>query len=304
MNATVYQAPPGLLADLLAELPEPLDLDGTPGLREPLVLVPGPPQPAAWTQNVWLEPEFLPIASISDAARKLKAIQRNWALCPTAHHRRAALIQEALPKVSARPLRFGDPAPTAPMGAWTLWDEHTVLASPRCTSPFPGGEAHFEEDREGPPSRAYLKLWELFTLTGRKPAPGDLCLDLGACPGGWSFVLAGLGARVFAIDKAPLDERVSRLPNVESCRGSAFGLDPRRAGAVDWVFSDVICYPQRLYEHVRRWLDLGSCRNFACTVKFQGVTDTRALAAFKAVPGASLRHLWHNKHELTWTLSR
>lgn len=304
MNATAYQAAPGLLADLLAELPAPLDLDGTPAVREPLVLVPGPPLAAAWAQNVWHEPEFLPIASISDAARKLKAIQRNWALCPTALHRRAALIQEALPRVSARPLRFGDPAPDAPLGAWTLWDEHTVLAAPRCSSPFPGGEARFEEDREGPPSRAYLKLWELFTLTGRRPAPGELCLDLGACPGGWSFVLAGLGAKVFAIDKAPLDERVARLPNVETCQGSAFGLDPRLAGAVDWVFSDVICYPARLYEHIQRWLTLGQCRNFVCTVKFQGETDTAALNAFKAVPGSTLRHLWHNKHELTWTLSR
>ena len=77
--------------------------------------------------------------------------------CP---HRRATLIPEQLPKVSAKPLVFGTPAPAAPLGSWTLLDSGTVLAAPYCTSPFPNGEVDFVEDRAGPPSRAYLKLWE------------------------------------------------------------------------------------------------------------------------------------------------
>lgn len=292
----VYQAAPGFLAELLAELPPGAEV------REPLVLVrEGAPETIpAWAANVWLEPAFIPIASIGDAAKKLKVLQRNWALCPTLHHRRAALIAEKLPKVSARPLTFGQPAPASPLGSWTLWDERTLLASPRCTSPFANGDIQFVEDREGPPSRAYLKLWEVFTRLGVRPAPGELCLDLGASPGGWTFVLANLGARVFAVDKAPLDPRLERLPNVETCIGSAFGLDPRHAGAVDWLFSDVICYPERLLGYVTRWLELGSCRNFVCTVKLQGPGIPEALAGFRAIPGSSLTHLCHNKHELTW----
>ncbi len=296
MGLAVYQAAPGFLAELLAGLPTPEEV------REPLALVRGevPATLPAWAQNVWLEPVFIPIESIGDAAKKLKAIQRNWALCPTRHHRRAALIEEKLPRVSAKPLVFGRAAPSAPLGAWTLWEENLLLASPRCSSPFPNGEIRFEEDREGPPSRAYLKLWETFTRIGVRPGPGELCLDLGASPGGWTFVLAGLGARVFAIDKAPLDPRLERLPNVETCRGSAFGLDPRHAGAVDWLFSDVICYPERLLGYVRRWLELGSCRNFVCTVKLQGPGAPEALQGFADIPGSSLTHLCHNKHELTW----
>src|SRR5262245_65962394 len=99
------------------------------------------------------------IASIGDAANKLRAIQRNWALYSAAHHRRAALILEKLPKVSAKPLRFGDPVPAAPLGSWTLLDPATVLAAPRCSSAFPNGEVQFVEDRTAPPSRAYLNLW-------------------------------------------------------------------------------------------------------------------------------------------------
>ena len=36
--------------------------------------------PIAWIANVWHEPQRLEIASIGDAANKLRAIQRNWAL--------------------------------------------------------------------------------------------------------------------------------------------------------------------------------------------------------------------------------
>src|SRR5262245_43807736 len=104
----------------------------------------------------------LPIASIGDAAKKLRAIQRNWALYSHAHHRRAALIAAKLPKVSAKPLVFGALAPSAPLGSWTLIAADTLLAAPACSSPFSNGEVNFVEDRTAP-SRAYLKLWELFT---------------------------------------------------------------------------------------------------------------------------------------------
>ena len=260
----------------------------------------GPPIPAAWAQNIWLDPRPIEIASIGDAARKLRAIQRNWAVYAPLHHRRAMLIQAQLPKVSAKPLVFGEPPPTAPLGSWTMLDPNTLLASPRCTSPFPNGEARFVEDRTGPPSRAYLKLWEALTLIGRRPQPGDICLDLGSSPGGWSWALQRMGARVISVDKAPLAPEIARLPGIEHRFESAFALDPRRVGPVDWLFSDVVCYPARLFALVERWLAAGTCRNFVCTVKFQAATDHDAARRFAAIPGSSLRHLFHNKHELTW----
>ena len=39
------------------------------------------------------------------------------------------LIQKQLPKVSARPFVFGTPAPTAPLGSWTLLDAGTMLGA-------------------------------------------------------------------------------------------------------------------------------------------------------------------------------
>jgi 23S rRNA (cytidine2498-2'-O)-methyltransferase len=291
---TGYLAPNGFLPQLREELGD--DARETYG---DLVLADGPARSIAWAANVWHDPQRIEIASIGDAATKLRAIQRNWALYPFAHHRRAALIAERLPKVSAKPLRFGDPLPTAPLGSWTLIGQNTLLAAPHCASAFPNGEVRFVEDRTAP-SRAYLKLWELFTLIGRRPGPGDVCLDLGASPGGWTWVLQRLGAQVLSVDKAPLDSSVARLPNIEERRVSAFALDPKSVGRVDWLFSDVVCYPARLLALIRKWLEAGTVRRFACTIKFQGATDFATMRQFAAIPGSRLLHLHHNKHELTW----
>lgn len=292
---TGYLAPEGFLAELQHELGEDArEIYGR------LVLAPGQPRPVAWVANLWRDPVRLTVTSISDAAKQLRAMQRNWALYSFAHHRRAALIVEKLPKVSAKPLKFGDAAPTAPLGSWTLIDPNTVIAAPRCASPFPNGEARFVEDKTAPPSRAYLKLWELFTLLGAAPKPGETCLDLGASPGGWSWVLQQGGARVIAVDKAPLDPRIAALPRIEIRKSSAFALEPHDVGPVDWLFSDVVCYPKRLLALVEKFLAAGTVRNFVCTIKFQGETDFETQARFAAIPGSRLLHLHNNKHELTW----
>jgi 23S rRNA (cytidine2498-2'-O)-methyltransferase len=291
-----YLAAEGFLAELQHEL-------GT-AVREVhgrLVLAEGPKQPVAWCANVWRNPQHIPIASIGDAAKRLRAIQRNWAHYPFAHHRRAALIADRLPKVSAKPLIFGAPAPSAPLGSWTLIAPDMLLASPSCSSPFPNGEARLVEDKTAP-SRAYLKLWELFTRMGVRPLPGDLCLDLGSSPGGWTWVLQKLGARVISVDKAPLDPSVAALPGVEHRKESAFALDPRAVGQVDWLLSDIVCYPKRLLGLVQKWRETGTVRRFVCTIKFQGATDFDAMRQFAAIPGSRLLHLHHNKHELTWIL--
>jgi 23S rRNA (cytidine2498-2'-O)-methyltransferase len=288
---TGYLAAEGFEAELEAELGDVSDRYGR------LLVTPGGPRPAAWAQNVWHDPVRARIASIKDAARTLRAVQRNWASYSFAHHRRAALIEEALPKVSAKPIAPYAELPKAPLGSWTLLDKEELLYAPSCSSPFPNGEVRFVEDREGPPSRAYLKLWEVFTLTRSWPRAGERCIDLGSAPGGWTWVLAKLGAQVISVDKAPLDPRASSFPNVEERRESAFGVEPFE---VDWLFSDVICYPARLYTLVERWMRAGAAKRFVCTLKFQGETDHETARRFAAIEGSRLIHLSHNRHELTW----
>ena len=297
---TAYLAADGFEAQLGEELAR--RSTAVRAIHGRLLIADGAPVPAAWAANVWHDCVELPVASIGTAAKALRDIQRNWAMYAPLHHRRAALIQEKLPHVSAKPVVFPAAAPTAPLGSWTLLVPDRMLAAANCTSPFANGEVELVEDKVGPPSRAYLKLWEALVRLRRRPQPGERCLDLGASPGGWTWVLATLGANVIAVDKAPLDPKIAVLPGVEWRGESAFALDPAGVGPVDWLFSDVICYPARLLKLVERWRATGQVRNFVCTIKFQGETDHETAEAFAAIPGASVLHLHNNKHELTFAV--
>jgi 23S rRNA (cytidine2498-2'-O)-methyltransferase len=297
--SSAYLAAAGYETQLREELGE-----AVAAVHGRLFISDAPTRPAAWAANIWRDPQRIPIASIGDAAQKLRAIQRNWALYAEGHAGRAKLIAERLPHVSAKPIVFPEPAPSAPLGSWTLLTPELLLASPQCSSPFPNGEVQFVEDKANPPNRAYLKLWEAFTLLRRYPQAGETCLDLGASPGGWSWVLASLGAQVIAIDKAPLDPRIAALPNVEWRGQSAFALEPKDVPPIDWLFSDIACYPARLLALVQRWLASGVARNLICTLKFQAQTDHATAAAFAAIPGQQLFHLHNKKHLLNFALLR
>ena len=295
MIRSAYLAAEGLEQPLLEEL----ERAGVPiqAWHGRLALSQAASHPAAWALDIWTAPQEHPAPSVKAAADALRGVQRNWSAYAAGHHRRTALITGRLPPVRALPLRFPEPAPTSHLGAWTLLEPDRLLLSPTKTSPFPGGECRFQEDHIGPPSRAYLKLWEALTHLGEHPGPGDRCVDLGASPGGWTWALAQLGARVRAVDKAPLDPRVAALPGVEQVLDSAFALPPEPA---DWLCSDVIAYPPRLLGLVQRWIAAGCVRRIVCSVKFQGPTDADAATAFAAIPGGRLAHLFHNKHELTF----
>jgi 23S rRNA (cytidine2498-2'-O)-methyltransferase len=298
MIASAYLAAEGFEAELAEELRRA-------GARIAawhgrLALSPDPPIHAAWALDCWTAPREIAAPSVKAAADALRAVQRNWSAYLAAHHRRGALIAERLPPVKARPLAFPEPPPASHLGGWTLLAPDRLLASPTKSSAFVNGEVAFVEDREGPPSRAYLKLWETLTRIGRYPLPGERCLDLGAAPGGWTWALAQLGARVEAVDKAPLDPAVAAMPGVTVRAESAFALDPAREKPVDWLFSDVICYPARLLALVERWIAAGKARDIVCTIKFQGETDHDLVARFAALNGGLLFHGWHNRHELTF----
>ncbi len=269
--------------------------------HERLVLSTDEPIESAWAANIWRNVEQIPITSIGHAAKELRERQRNWAMYAPLHHGRAKLIAEKLPHVSAKPVEIGGVVPGGQLGSWTLLEPDLMLASTDCASPFPNGEARLVEDRDGPPSRAYLKLFEAFVRQRRWPAAGETCLDLGASPGGWTWLLAQSGASVVAVDKAPLADHVARMGNVQWQEGSAFALDPRRHAPVDWLCSDIICYPERLLGLVQRWVDAGTARNMVCTIKFQGPTDHAIVREFASIPDAEVTHLHHNKHELTFT---
>ncbi len=299
MIASAYLAPEGLEDTLAEELARRgVTISAWHGR---LALSPEPPAASAWALDVWTAPREIEIASVKSAADALRAVQRNWSAYPVLHHRRMALIADRLPPVKARALQFPEAAPAGHLGAWTLLAPDRMLASPTKSSPFVNGECLFLEDHFNPPSRAYLKMWEACTRLGAWPKPGDMCLDLGASPGGWTWAIADLGATVTAIDKADLHPRVAAMPGVTLRRESAFALQPEK---IDWLFSDIIAYPERLLALVKAWIAAAAPGRIVCTIKFQGATDHEAADAFAAIEGGRLMHLYHNKHELTFVWSK
>ena len=128
LEATCYHAARGFLPLLLGELPERDRLDGD------LATVLGPRRRPYWTRNVWEKPMLIEFASVGEAAKALRGLQRNWASLPSRLHRRTALIAEKLPPLPLKPKAFPFVPPNVPMGAFTLLDENSMMASPLCSS--------------------------------------------------------------------------------------------------------------------------------------------------------------------------
>lgn len=270
-----------------------------------------------WAKLEMEEPFIASFSSISEACNILKKIQRNWAMYPYKCIRRSELIKQKLPFISEKQKTFPYIIPNAPMGIFTLLDKNTLFASSKTSSPLPLGKLHFIEDKINPPSRAYLKLYEALCLidyykksfyqdetkgifTKEKPFENTTCIDAGASPGGWTWVLDSLLANVVAIDRAPLAHSLQNKKNISFIAHDAFTLPPSYFGKVDWVFSDVICYPPRLLEWVKKWLDSKLCSQFICTIKMQGSPDMKSIQSFANIPNSKIVSLTANKHELTW----
>jgi 23S rRNA (cytidine2498-2'-O)-methyltransferase len=240
--------------------------------------------------------------SVSATADTLRSLGALWCPRPQDKFRRHALVQEKLPRFRPKPRRFPFLVPEGRLGAWALQDG-AVWASAETRSPFPGGDPHLEENKIDPPSSAYLKLQEALLLLRSWPQPGQRCLDAGSCPGGWTWVLAETGAQVRSVDRSPLDPRLLTRPNVAFQTGNAFALRPEDTEALDWLCSDVVCYPAKLWSWLEPWIESGKAKRLIITIKMQGPRpDWETLDRFAAVPGSQLVHLHHNKHELTWLL--
>lgn len=253
---------------------------------------------SVWAQDVLRNVEIVEIQSIKEAARVLQAKAPIWHNLSQSHHRRSQLIQENLRSYKSKPLQFMEKREQKKVGIWGLLDQNKMFYSTELVCPIPGGKIEFDEDKETSPSRAYLKLWELFTVYGIYPQKEEIVIDMGSCPGGWSWVLSQLSKKVYSVDKAPLDPKISKISNIEFLKKDAFKLDPGEVDKVDWFFSDIICEPIRLLELIKKWDDYVD--NFVCTVKFKGSTDFDAIEKFQELNPNRILHLYNNKHEITF----
>jgi 23S rRNA (cytidine2498-2'-O)-methyltransferase len=190
---------------------------------------------------------------------------------------------------------------TAPDAGWI-----SVCIAPQpqdlraIVSRFPRGIVPLAEDRSAP-SRAFAKLIEAESHLGRQIAEGEICVDLGASPGSWSYVALQRGAEVIAIDRSELRDDLMHHPHLRFEVADAFKFKPTTV--VDWLVCDVIAAPQRSIDLLLEWLHESRMRHFVVTIKFKGTDDYGVLDQLKkqAAPKCAqfgLKRLCANKNEV------
>jgi 23S rRNA (cytidine2498-2'-O)-methyltransferase len=178
------------------------------------------------------------------------------------------------------------------------------IAADRALSLWPGGRARMRLAGDLP-SRAARKLAEAFAWLGMAPGSGESCVDLGAAPGGWSWLLLDRKARVIAIDPARMDPKLMQNPRLTHVQGSAFDFAPDEP--VDWLFCDMVWRPIEVAQMLGRWARRRDTRmlvaNFKLPMKrkVETVAQLRAVLSASGYAGIRTRQLYHDRDEITLT---
>lgn len=191
------------------------------------------------------------------------------------------------------------------------------MASPRLCGGFhPGGTRFIRQDAEHTVSRAGAKFAEALhqlRLHREPPPPTAHWLELGASPGGMTAELLERGYRVTAIDRAPLDPRLTDAPGLTIVKADVAAFKPRPGTSYQAILCDMNGDPREAMRQVARLalsLDPGGLVVF--TLKTTGAADPPAIARLAEETlghAGGLRllaetHLTYNRHEFTWFLTR
>ena len=190
--------------------------------------------------------------------------------------------------------------------------DHALLAAsdPADSAPWPLGIPRLRMHADAP-SRSALKLEEALLVLldegerRRLLRDGMRAADLGAAPGGWTWVLTRHGLRVQSIDNGPLRQHVLDTGLVEHLRADGFSWQP--AQALDWMVCDMVEQPRRVAERMATWLREGWCRHAIFNLKLpmkKRWQETRlCLDLFAAQAGEPLairaKQLYHDREEIT-----
>jgi len=157
---------------------------------------------------------------------------------------------------------------------------------------------------ERPFTRAEFKMREALRAFDIIVTETHSVLDIGAAPGGWTKVLAGMAGRVVAVDPADLHPSVEGLPNVTYLRCRAEDL-PEEVGEFDLITNDMNISPTESAEIMNVLASLlregGSA---VMTVKFvtrERRRHTREVIGILSEEYADFRvkRLPHNRNETT-----
>lgn len=158
------------------------------------------------------------------------------------------------------------------------------------------------------PSRAARKVEEALDWLGLGPGAGEVCVDLGAAPGGWSWSLLERRARVIAVDPAELRPDVARHPRMKHYKESAFQFVPEQT--VDWLFCDMAWRPREAAQMLAKWARRGWARTLVANLKLPMKTKADMVRELREILHGGgwnrlrTRQLYHDRDEITVTAHR
>ena len=120
---------------------------------------------------------------------------------------------------------------------WLGW--HTAHSVPRR---WPGGVPRCDLSKPVI-SRAYWKMAEALAWSRFPIDAGQLCVELGAAPGGACQYLLECGLHVIAVDPAELDERLKSQSNLLHLRCRSREVRRARLKRARWLFADLNVAP-------------------------------------------------------------
>lgn len=160
------------------------------------------------------------------------------------------------------------------------------------------------KDDSAAPSRSYLKVEEAFSIMRHQPGEGEVVVDLGAAPGGWSYAAAKRGAKVVAIDNGPMKNGAAGNRLITHIRADAFRWLPQRP--VEWLLCDMVEEPSRVIDLVRMWIRKKLCANVVVNLKCGHTEPHDILKIVRSPDGfaplvreCTCRHLYHDRDEFT-----
>ncbi len=166
------------------------------------------------------------------------------------------------------------------------------------------------------PSRSTLKLEEaILTFIPRKEEHKRLNenmigVDLGACPGGWTYQLVKRGLFVYAVDHGKMAASLHDTGRIEHCAEDGFKFQPPKRKKVDWLVCDMVEQPSRISLLIGKWLLNGWCRETIFNLKLpmkkryqEVVLCLENLAVMLAEQNLNFeiqaKHLYHDREEIT-----
>jgi 23S rRNA (cytidine2498-2'-O)-methyltransferase len=170
-----------------------------------------------------------------------------------------------------------------------------------------GGRTRMKRTADAP-SRAAMKLDEALDWYGVAPGKGDLCVDLGSAPGGWTRRLVERGARVWSVDPGKLAPDLANHAKVRHFFSSAFEFEPPEP--VDWLFCDMAWRPLEVAQLLGKWarnrwaLQLVSNIKLPMNDKLPTLLRVRHTLESSGWTRVRMRQLYHDRDEVTLTARR